>query len=162
MGKVSSLDFITFIESKKKHRTQALKRYLLLDPPKTLIINLKRFQQVGGYSFVKNSKRVSFPLILSLDEYMIHRVDRLDLSTIEEYNAARDDEPWSPRHQYRLYGVVCHSGSMGGGHYIAYTCYEYQGQRYWMYMSDSFVEKVDEQRVLQCEAYILFYQSMQV
>jgi hypothetical protein len=34
---------INFIESKKKHRTQALKRYLLFEPPKQLIINLKRF-----------------------------------------------------------------------------------------------------------------------
>ena len=31
------------IESKKQHLTQALKRYLLLDPANNLIINLKRF-----------------------------------------------------------------------------------------------------------------------
>ena len=49
---------------------------------------------------------------------------------------------------------------MSGGHYIAYTCYEYQGQRYWVYASDSFVERVDEQKVLNCEAYILFYQRI--
>ena len=47
---------------------------------------------------------------------------------------------------------------MGGGHYIAYTCYEYQGQRHWVYFSDSFVEKVSEAQVLKCEAYILFYE----
>jgi ubiquitin C-terminal hydrolase len=46
---------------------------------------------------------------------------------------------------------------MGGGHYVAYTCYEYQGERVWLYISDSFVERVDEKRVLSCEAYILFY-----
>ena len=50
---------------------------------------------------------------------------------------------------------------MGGGHYIAYVCYEYQGTRYWLYMSDSFVERVDERNVLQCEAYILFYRRLE-
>ena len=149
-----------YIESKKKHRTQALKRYLLIDPPKTLIVNLKRFQHSGGFSFSKNSKRVSFPLILQLDEYMIHQVRKDDGDTIKEYSEARDDKEWVSKYQYRLYGVVCHSGSMGGGHYIAFTCYEYQGQRYWLYISDSFVERVDEARVLACEAYILFYQSI--
>ncbi len=49
---------------------------------------------------------------------------------------------------------------MGGGHYVAYTCYEYQGARHWLYISDSFVERIDERRVLQCEAYILFYKKM--
>jgi ubiquitin C-terminal hydrolase len=50
------------------------------------------------------------------------------------------NEEWKPRYVYSLYGVVCHSGSMGGGHYIAYTKYEYKGQNYWFYMSDSQVD----------------------
>lgn len=120
---------------------------------------MKRFAH-SGFGFIKNSKRVQFPLILALDEFMIHQVEKTDAETLRTYTEAKDDEPWLPRHQYRLYGVVCHSGSMGGGHYIAYTCYEYQGQRYWVHISDSFVERVEEQRVLNCEAYILFYQRI--
>ena len=50
---------------------------------------------------------------------------------------------------------------MSGGHYVAYTCYNYQGKKYWFYMSDSFVEQIDEHNVLNCEAYILFYQRLE-
>lgn len=46
---------------------------------------------------------------------------------------------------------------MGGGHYIAYTCYENKGKKRWFYISDSHVSEVDEKRVLSAEAYILFY-----
>lgn len=35
--------------SKKLYKAQALKRYLMLEPPKSLIINLKRFSQTGVY-----------------------------------------------------------------------------------------------------------------
>jgi ubiquitin carboxyl-terminal hydrolase 8 len=98
----------------------------MLDPPKLLIINLKRVAH-GSFGFVKNSKRVQFPLILSLDEFMIHKIEKTNQKEIDAYSSAKEEDHWVPRYQYRLYGVVCHSGSMGGGHYVAYTCYEYQG-----------------------------------
>ena len=53
----------------------------MVDPPQNLIINLKRFQSggMGGLSsFSKNSKRVTFPLILSMDEFVIHKIDKND------------------------------------------------------------------------------------
>ena len=86
--------------SSKKHRTQALKRLLMIDPPKNLIINLKRFQSSGGLSFSKNSKRISFPLILAIDDYMIHKIPRSDTETILLYKEASDDRTWTPRYQY--------------------------------------------------------------
>jgi hypothetical protein len=54
-----------------------------------LIVNLKRFQHTG-FSFSKNSKKISFPLILSLDEFMIHKIDKNDSDLIKEYNEALD------------------------------------------------------------------------
>eukprot|EP00347_Sterkiella_histriomuscorum_P016801 403351801 len=146
-------------KSKKQHRTQALKRLIMIDPPKNLIINLKRFTQMA-FTFSKNSKRISFPLLLNLDDFMIHQINKQDTDLLDIYQKATLDKDWVPKYQYRLYGVVCHSGSMSGGHYVAYTSYNYQGKKYWFYMSDSFVEQVDEKQALNCEAYILFYQRV--
>ncbi len=87
MGKVSKLDVNLYIEAKKKHRTQALKRYLLLDPPNYLIINLKRFAQMG-ISYIKNSKKIAFPMILNLDPYMIHKIPKTDIESFNLYHQA--------------------------------------------------------------------------
>lgn len=70
------------IESKKSHRTQALKRLIVVEPPNNLIINLKRFTQMG-FAFSKNSKRVKFSMTLDLDDFMVHSVLRSDSETLE-------------------------------------------------------------------------------
>lgn len=56
--------------------------------------------------------------------------------------------------KYRLKGVVSHGGSLNFGHYIAYVCTDNQ----WYYASDSSVSTVSVDRVLRCEAYMLFYE----
>ncbi len=92
------------IESKKQHTTKALKRYMILEPPKNLIINLKRFSQFG-LAFSKNTKRVSFPMTLSLDDYMIHQVRNDDIAMMSKYVNAKDDDSWQSQYNYRLYGM---------------------------------------------------------
>ena len=47
------------------------------------------------------------------------------METQEKYKNAKIDDKWNSRHIYELYGIVCHSGSMSGGHYVAYVCYKY-------------------------------------
>jgi len=59
--------------SKKLYKAKALKRYLILEPPVCLIINLKRFTQTGFY-FSKSTKQIDFSLHLALDPFMVHRV----------------------------------------------------------------------------------------
>jgi hypothetical protein len=49
----------------------------MYEPPQSLVLNLKRFQQ-AGLAFIKNAKKVAFPLELSLDPYVVHRVPRAD------------------------------------------------------------------------------------
>lgn len=86
---------------------------------------------------------------------MVHKV-----YTKKEYGIFDDatiDEPWVKKSVYELYGIVTHSGSMSGGHYVAYVCYWYNGERYWFYFSDSSYRKVKESTALSAEAYILFY-----
>jgi ubiquitin C-terminal hydrolase len=62
-----------------------------------------------------------------MDEFMVHKIHKSEANLQTLYEEAKDTEPWLSRYQYRLYGIVSHSGSMGGGHYVAYTCYEHQG-----------------------------------
>lgn len=70
--------------------------------------------------------------------------------------------------EYCLVGVVEHSGTMRGGHYVAYVR---GGERsrgkaenekighVWYYASDAHVRVVSLDEVLHCEAYILFYEK---
>jgi hypothetical protein len=61
--------------------------------------------------------------------------------------------------QYELVGVVTHHGhSMHGGHYTAYVR-STSGSSLWLHCNDSVVEVASEAQVLQCEAYMLFYQA---
>jgi hypothetical protein len=67
---------------------------LVIDPAKHLIINLKRFSQTG-FSYIKNSKKISFPMVLNLDQYMIHKLEKhKDADLINMYLNASMKEPW--------------------------------------------------------------------
>ena len=85
--------------------------------------------------------------------------------------------------KYRLWGVVEHSGSMSGGHYVrgpvsgrgfprhtnhthtyTRTCSQQvayvrtmQRQQGWFYISDASVSSTSEARVLGAQAFMLFY-----
>lgn len=79
--------------------TSSTKQYLISQVPPVLILHLKRFQtqRVG---FRKVLKHVSFPMLLNLAPVCTdHKKPRL----------------------YALYGVVEHSGTVHGGHYVAYV-----------------------------------------
>ncbi|XP_014210405.1 ubiquitin carboxyl-terminal hydrolase 16 isoform X2 [Copidosoma floridanum] len=79
--------------------TDSTKQYLISCVPAVLILHLKRFQ-VQKFSSRKVGKQVSFPMIL-------------DLSPVcKDYLKPRI---------YSLYGIVEHSGTMYGGHYVAYV-----------------------------------------
>lgn len=160
------------------------KQYLISRAPAVLILHLKRFQ-VQRVVFRKVTKHVAFPIML-------------DLAPVYRGNSG-------PR-LYSLYGVVEHSGTLHGGHYVAYVktrpplsqddprwsflptkdmqdtedgtrncnsddsegdeasarsslTYEPPPGR-WYFISDSRVMEVDEARVLQSQAYLLFYERI--
>ncbi|OXU25987.1 hypothetical protein TSAR_010811 [Trichomalopsis sarcophagae] len=79
--------------------TDSTKQYLISRVPAVLILHLKRFQ-VQKFSFRKVGKHVSFPMLLDL---------------------APVSKDYTKRRIYALYGVVEHSGTLYGGHYIAYV-----------------------------------------
>lgn len=93
--------------------TNATKQFLISSPPAILILHLKRFQHFGMRgSFRKATKTVDFPFIFDLASFCGSKVKLQHNIGVE-------------RHQkkllYSLYGIVEHSGSMHGGHYVAYV-----------------------------------------
>jgi len=120
-------------------RTVASKRLFLKRPPRVLTVHLNRFMQTG-YALRKNSEAVTFDL-------------QLDLSP-----ACAPDVPCAAA-QYELYAVVEHSGTMTGGHYVAYV--RLPTTPVWYYVSDSSVRASTESEVLRAQAYLLFYRRRQ-
>lgn len=59
---------------------------------------------------------------------------------------------------YDLVSVICHRGHYNAGHYITYAlnCLD----ECWYEYDDKSVRKVDEQKVLNCEAYLLFFKKV--
>uniref|UniRef100_A0A674MFH7 Ubiquitin carboxyl-terminal hydrolase n=1 Tax=Takifugu rubripes TaxID=31033 RepID=A0A674MFH7_TAKRU len=153
-------------ENKKgeKMYTSARKQMLISSLPPVIILHLKRFHQ-AGMNFRKVNRHVDFPLILDMAPFC---------SALCKNLAAGE------RVLYSLYGIVEHSGSMRVGHYTAYVkvrppqrktehllvCVPgakdggsvSQGQ--WVYISDTTVQMVPESRVLNSQAYLLFYEEL--
>uniref|UniRef100_A0A672M224 Ubiquitin carboxyl-terminal hydrolase n=1 Tax=Sinocyclocheilus grahami TaxID=75366 RepID=A0A672M224_SINGR len=106
--------------------------------PEILCIHLKRFRHEVMYSFKINS-HVSFPLEgLALKPFLAK-------------------ESPSQITTYDLLSVICHHGTAGSGHYIAYCQNVINGQ--WYEFDDQYVTEVHETVVQNAEAYVLFYRK---
>jgi ubiquitin C-terminal hydrolase len=91
-------------------KVEAFKRYLVCSPPITLVLHLKRFEKyhAGTRTLTKKLREaVPFPPTLDLAPFCAKHSERI--------------RPGQKEILYALYGVVCHSGDMGGGHYVAYV-----------------------------------------
>jgi len=58
---------------------------------------------------------------------------------------------------YNLSSVICHHGTVGGGHYTCYARNTLNGK--WYEFDDQYVSEVSPELVQACQAYVLFYQS---
>ena len=111
---------------------RATRRMLIRTAPQVLALHLKRFAQQGR-KMTKVSRHVPFPVELDLAPCCVEGV------------AA----------QYRLVGVVEHSGNkLGGGHYTAYV----RRNDRWFNFNDSLVTATSEEAVARAQAYIAFYE----
>uniref|UniRef100_A0A673LU27 Ubiquitin carboxyl-terminal hydrolase n=1 Tax=Sinocyclocheilus rhinocerous TaxID=307959 RepID=A0A673LU27_9TELE len=147
----------------EKVYTSARKQMLISALPPVVTLHLKRFHQ-AGMNLRKVNRHVDFPLLLDLAPFCSVTCKNLGLGE---------------RVLYSLYGIVEHSGSMRGGHYAAYVKVRTpqrkpelrrnqsgtkeassapQGQ--WVYVSDTSVQTVPESRVLNSQAYLLFYEEL--
>ncbi|XP_010212006.1 PREDICTED: ubiquitin carboxyl-terminal hydrolase 45-like, partial [Tinamus guttatus] len=147
--------------------TNARKQLLISSVPAILILHLKRFHQ-AGLSLRKVNRHVDFPLVLDLAPFC---------------SASCKNIADGARVLYSLYGIVEHSGSMRGGHYAAYVKVRTPSKKIlehisatknvlglkeavgasagqWVYVSDAHVQVVPESRVLNAQAYLLFYERI--
>nr|XP_048278628.1 ubiquitin carboxyl-terminal hydrolase 16 isoform X2 [Myodes glareolus] len=151
----------------RKHvYTNAKKQMLVSHAPPVLTLHLKRFQQ-AGFNLRKVNKHIKFPEILDLAPFC----------TLKCKNVAEE----STRVLYSLYGVVEHSGTMRSGHYTAYTkartassrlsnlvlhgdipqdCEMESTKGQWFHISDTHVQAVPIAKVLNSQAYLLFYERI--
>ncbi|XP_051880595.1 ubiquitin carboxyl-terminal hydrolase 45 isoform X2 [Pristis pectinata] len=154
-------------EKKSEHiYTNARKQMLISAVPPILNLHLKRFHQ-AGLSLRKVNKHVDFPLVLDLAPFCSSNCKNVgDESKV----------------LYGLYGIVEHCGSMRGGHYAAYVLVRTANKKLsehtsanknisgfrdvgappgqWVYVSDTHVQTVPEARVLNAQAYLLFYEQL--
>ncbi|XP_023747731.1 ubiquitin carboxyl-terminal hydrolase 1 [Lactuca sativa] len=123
----------------------ASKRILISKVPPILTIHLKRLSQDARGRLSKLNGHVDFKDTIDLEPYM-------DPSCCKEKGRER--------YQYGLIGVVEHSGSARGGHYVAYVRGGLKDDWVWYHASDAHVRQVSLEDVFACEAYILFYEKM--
>ncbi|KAH8284603.1 hypothetical protein KR018_005433 [Drosophila ironensis] len=110
----------------------------VLSLPEVLCIHLKRFRHDLSYSS-KISSDVYFPLEGFDMRPYIHKDCK---SQVPLYN---------------LSSVICHHGTVGGGHYTCYARNALNGR--WYEYDDQFVLEVAPETVSTCQAYVLFYQK---
>ncbi|XP_037705192.1 ubiquitin carboxyl-terminal hydrolase 16-like [Choloepus didactylus] len=155
------------VKGERKHvYTNARKQMLISLVPPVLTLHLKRFQQ-AGFNLRKINKHIKFPEILDLAPFC----------TLKCKNVAEE----KTRVLYSLYGVVEHSGTMRSGHYTAYAKartansqlsnlvlhgdipqdFEMESTKgQWFHISDTHVQAVPTSKVLNSQAYLLFYERI--
>lgn len=150
-------------------RTVATKQILIDEVPQVLTVHLKRFWTSITGSSTKLENRVEFPTVLDLSPYISRSLrERYENGGSGEGEGGSSKESTSVL--YQLYGIVVHSGSMSGGHYIAYTRRREQPisdkaslddiKNGWHYFSDSSASAASLESVLNQQAYILFYERI--
>lgn len=122
-----------------KKLVNAVRKSYIWETPDVLIIQLKRFQNVGT-SMRKINSTIKFPMNnLSFDKNYC------------EYN--------THDHKYSLYGVIQHMGSLSGGHYVSFTKNPINNK--WYYYNDNNIVHVPDDKIedqlLSSNNYILFY-----
>ncbi|KAF5469527.1 hypothetical protein F2P56_013592 [Juglans regia] len=116
-----------------KQKVRALKQLTVHEAPYVLTVHLKRFHSHDPGQKIK--KKVHFGSTLDLKPFVSGSYDG-DL-------------------KYTLYGVLVHDG--WNTHYGHYSCYVRTSNGLWYHLNDNQVAPASEKRVLEQQAYMLFY-----
>lgn len=130
-------------------RRDAVKEIRIWQPPKYLIIQLKRFKNnIFSYGNYSNSRLTKTHSVVKFPIKDLNLNDNLCELNHKEIN-------------YNLYAVTEHTGSVYGGHYTTYAKNPVNDK--WYYFDDSEVhhipEKHLENELISKNAYILYYET---
>jgi len=165
----AALEAFTSVEELEDYKCEACKasegatkRFSILELPKVLALQLKRFDN----SFRKIEEHVRFETKLDLSPILTSKLE----GNIEEIvqtlsvplpsSSAATSQLSSPTPSaipamYNLFAVLVHIGdSLGSGHYVTYVK---QREGYWYKTDDEIVTHVNEEEVRRQKAYMLFY-----
>jgi len=124
-------------ETCKKH-TKATKKLEFCSLPPILIIQFKRFSHEND-------------LRQKIETFVEYPTNGLDLSSFLPSTSSEEAI-------YDLFAVSNHTGSIYGGHYIAYARHEANGRTEWYKFDDSYVTSFClESEIVSKDAYLLFY-----
>ena len=126
------------------------KQYTFSTLPCIMVIHFLRFNQNISADdeviLTKNSNKVRFPLTLDMSDYMTKKSSYKKAKLIDT--------------TYSLFGVISHltnkihsPDDIDTGHYIAYV----KNNNCWFQITDEYIAKIDVFKVLEVEAFILFY-----
>lgn len=116
-----------------KQKVRALKQLTVHKAPYVLTIHLKRFCSHDPGQKIK--KKVDFGSTFDLKPFVSGSIE--------------GDQ------KYSLYGVLVHNG--WNTHYCHYSCFVRTSNGFWYYLNDNQVSSASEKRVLEQQAYMLFY-----
>lgn len=136
------------LKDKNQYKCEECKKYVdatrktsIWETPDVLIIQLKRFKNVGNFT-TKVRCTVKYPINnLSFENYY--------------------SEYFPRNHKYDLYAVIQHTGSLHGGHYISHTKNAINNK--WYEFNDNDVLHIPdddlEKELVSRDSYILFYRK---
>jgi ubiquitin C-terminal hydrolase len=114
-----------------------LKKVVVWRFPPVLVIHLERFTERRGF-LEKNNIVVHYPMVFDARHYA---------ASLEHAHGV-----------YDLIAVVCHAGTLEGGHYWCMVR-DRAAADVWYHVSDSDVRQVHASDAYQACAYVLFYQQ---
>ncbi|OHS93662.1 hypothetical protein TRFO_11666 [Tritrichomonas foetus] len=138
--------------------------------PNILLIHFKRFLNNKKERKKINSKAY-YPDILDLSPFVTQSSDQtssndpLNSSVNSLLNDSGLNQKMhlnryvvgSKRHQYRLYGIIEHIGSLDGGHYVTLAR---MNEKEWFKFNDGMVQKMKKKQIHSTDAYLLCYEKI--
>ncbi|KAL9647338.1 hypothetical protein ABK040_011703 [Willaertia magna] len=139
-----------FSEDLNRH-VDALKRTLIRDLPNVLILHLKRFD--FDFETMVNRKvndRIEFPHILNMEPYTVEGMERIEKRGIFDIPPKHREDDY---YQYKLVGVLVHSGSAESGHYYSFIMDRSDPEKKWYEFNDKEVSPFDADQSLDKECF---------